>query len=98
MKKLKLQVDDLAVESFSPGRGADPRGTVRARGEDCTQGDTCVCHTAYAVCGTGPATIFSCDDTEFCESEFCETEGCASGDWRCGETVRCPTPPITPAC
>jgi hypothetical protein len=102
MKKMKLQLDDLAVESFSPGGGAGPRGTVRARG-DCTQGDTCVCDTAYAVCGTGPATIYSCDETgycesEFCESDLCETEGCASGDWRCGETVRCPTPPITPGC
>lgn len=98
MKKLTLQLDALAVESFSPGRGADPRGTVRGRGEDCTQGDTCVCETAYAVCGTGPATFYSCDYTGYCESDVCETEGCVSGDWRCGPTVRCPTPPITLAC
>lgn len=98
MKKLTLQLDDLAVESFSPGGGADARGTVRARGEGCTQADTCLCKTAYYHCGTGPATIHSCDYTEICATELCETEGCVSGDWRCGETVRCPTPPITPAC
>ena len=93
MRKLKLGLEALTVESFSAGRGADARGTVRGRGEGCTHVDTCLCETAYYYCGTGPETIFSCDYTE-----LCETEGCASGDWRCEPTVRCPTPPITPAC
>ena len=61
MRKLTLRIENLAVESFSTGQGADVRGTVRGRGEDCTQGDTCVCETAYYLCGTGPATIYSCD-------------------------------------
>lgn len=98
MKKMKLGLEGLTVESFATGQGADARGTVRARGDGCTQGDTCLCPTAYYHCGTGPATIYSCDFTEVCATEFCETEGCVSGDWRCGETVRCPTPPITPGC
>ncbi len=97
MKKMKLQIDRLAVESFAMGQDVGARGTVRGR-DGCTQGDTCLCKTAYYHCGTGPATIYSCDFTEICATEFCETEGCVSGDWRCDETVRCPTPPITLAC
>jgi hypothetical protein len=97
MKKMKLRVDALSVESFATGQDADARGTVRGR-DGCTYVDTCLCPTAYYHCGTGPATIHSCDFTEICATELCETEGCASGDWRCEKTVRCPTPPITPGC
>jgi len=62
MNKLRMDADDLRVESF-PTAGADlRRGTVRAQG-DCTWVDSCFCKTAYAVCGTGPQTIYSCDYT-----------------------------------
>lgn len=89
MKKMTLRIEGLAVESFATGQGADARGTVRGQdGEGCTQVDTCLCKTAYYHCGTGPETIFSCDYTEVC----------VSGSWQCEPTVRCPTPPITPAC
>ncbi|MDB4948373.1 MAG: hypothetical protein JWM27_1022 [Gemmatimonadetes bacterium] len=71
MSKLRLDLDELAVESFDTGTELELRGTVRAHGEgegvpfmaDCTAVDSCYCRTAYAVCGTGPATIYSCQPT-----------------------------------
>ena len=36
MRKLKLEIEELAVESFVAGDGAAPRGTVEARGDDYT--------------------------------------------------------------
>jgi len=70
MDKLRMRAEDLRVDSF-PTAGTDARrGTVRAH-SDCTLVDSCYCHTAYAVCGTGPATIYSCQYTvDTCESEF----------------------------
>ena len=38
MKKLKLEIDELAVESFVAGDGAVERGTVEARGDDASLG------------------------------------------------------------
>jgi hypothetical protein len=70
MKKLKLRVESLTVESFRPEREAAKPGTVRGHGDDCTWFESCFCETAYAVCGTGPATIHSCTYT---------------GDERCGK-------------
>lgn len=53
MKKLKLMVDALAVESFPTERVAAPRGTVQAQ-----QDTGCLCgtvdSTCYDTCG-GPA-------------------------------------------
>lgn len=89
MKKMRLQVDSLAVESFRTG-AEPPRdpGTVHGRGEDgCTWVDTCLCETAYYNCGTGPATLYSCDYTE--------TRRCFGPDT---SFQQCATPPITPAC
>lgn len=63
MKKLTLRVESLEVESFRTGaEGHDP-GTVRGHGDDCTWFDSCLCRTAYYICGTGPATIWSCTYT-----------------------------------
>lgn len=83
MKKTKLQVEHLSVESFATGQTAEGRGTVRGQADDCTWVKTCLCPTAYYHCGTGPHSIFSCDYTQ---NERCELTGL------------CPTPPITPAC
>lgn len=64
MKKLKLQIDALAVDSFRPDAGAAGRepGTVHGQAE-CTYFDTCLCKTAYYQCGTGPYTVYSCTPT-----------------------------------
>ncbi|HEX8432323.1 MAG TPA: hypothetical protein VF625_13625 [Longimicrobium sp.] len=65
--KLKLALDQLDVQSFDTGELEDGgRGTVRANGAGCTGGKSCYCDTAYAVCGTGPETVYSCaDDTSY---------------------------------
>jgi len=83
MKKMKLQIETLAVDSFATDHAADERGTVRGQAEECTWFESCLCETAYYHCGTGPHTIHSCDYTQ---------------TWRCRDTFRCPTPPITPGC
>lgn len=61
----KLRPEELSVESFETGVVIPvERGTVH--GYACTDGNTCRCPTSYAQCGTGPATIYSCQRTEFC--------------------------------
>ena len=71
-RKLSLQLDTLAVESFATD-SAPPAapGTVRAAEDesagadyfDCTCFNTCVCKTAYYWCGDGYHTIYSCNYT-----------------------------------
>lgn len=80
MKKLKLQVENLAVDSFATGAGAGEPGTVHGQAE-CTYFQSCLCKTAYYQCGTGPYTIYSCNYTN---------------DDRCGRDTsfeQCATPP-----
>jgi hypothetical protein len=62
MDKLKLRPENLTVESFTTADPDRRRGTVRGH-DDCTWFESCFCRTAYAVCGTGPATIHSCTYT-----------------------------------
>lgn len=60
MKKLKLDADQVAVESFpTDAVPAEPRGTVH--GAACTYHDSCLCPSAYYYCGDGYQTIYSCD-------------------------------------
>lgn len=61
MKKLKLQVEQLAVESFTTSDGTAPRGTVEAHGtfidNTCGAERTCgpqTCGDLYCVIGTDP--------------------------------------------
>lgn len=73
MAKIKLQLDNLAVETFETGstRGAD-KGTVVAHGSGsftcggntCNAGNTCNCPvTGDETCGLycGPQTADTCD-------------------------------------
>ncbi|WP_420125061.1 hypothetical protein [Longimicrobium sp.] len=69
MKKLRLRVENLQVESFGTSAARRGPGTVVGRGEDCTWMDSCLCDTAYYWCGTGMETIHSCDYTN---NELCE--------------------------
>lgn len=64
MRKLRLDLENLSVESF-PTAAREPAaaGTVEANAAACTCNASCVCRTAYYVCGTGPFTIHSCDYT-----------------------------------
>ena len=90
MRKLKLEMDALVVESFASDTRTDGEGTVRAHlsayYEDCGPDDTgqasCTCEptcnaqTCYA-CGTGGCTGVSCAATS-----------CLAA---CGPTFSCPT-------
>lgn len=66
MHKLRLKLDELAVESFSISPGMQNRGTVRA-GSD-TEYDTC---HGQATCGGQNTCWDSCDGV--CGSYFCGT-------------------------
>jgi hypothetical protein len=93
MKKLRMRVDELQVESFpTGGHDGRRRGTVRGHGEDCTWVDTCLCHTAYHQCGTGMETIFSC--------EYTLDDQCLRTAVDCRDTsyAQCGTRADTPAC
>jgi hypothetical protein len=54
MKKLRLDVEDLAVESFATADGADERGTVRGHEatEGCAVTESCTnCTYDDTICG-----------------------------------------------
>jgi len=76
MNKLKLDADALMVETFTPGSGEWPSGTVRgnatflqcqetARDQTCGPYDTCRAESCDHICGTyfctGPSCAGSCD-------------------------------------
>lgn len=90
MKKLRMRLDDLRVDSF-PTASMAGRGTVRAHG-DCTYVDSCLCETAYYHCGTGQETIYSCGYTVDYPCERTAVDCLDTSYQVCG------TPPITPAC
>jgi hypothetical protein len=73
MKKLRLRLEDLRIDSFTTTQAQDEKGTVF--GEQCTAETACTCPD----CPTGDA---SCDGT--CDAS-CDG-GCGSGDWSCGGT------------
>lgn len=96
MDKLRLRMESLAVESFPTAGDSVHRGTVRGHGDDCTWFDSCFCETAYAVYGTGPATIHSCTCTHDERCLATQYDACTGTEWEvCGTG----TPPVwTPAC
>jgi hypothetical protein len=65
MKKLRLQLDELNVESFTTGEGDENRGTVKGNvstlctggGRTCDDGNTCV---AGDTCGDNDTCYISC--------------------------------------
>jgi hypothetical protein len=74
MRKLKLKLEELEVESFATALGADARGTAHAHADTAIGGDT-----AYAVdpadtvvdaaSETQPDLCFTCELS-------CGTRGC----------------------
>ena len=91
MKKLELRIDNLTVESFSTAADRPAPGTVRGHGDNCTWFDSCFCDTAYAVCGTGPATIHSCTYTfdERCGRDTSYEQCVVSAQVICEHTDNC---------
>ena len=80
MKKLRLDVDSLGVESFVTAAGAKPGGTVRggAATEVCSDGPV-TCHPTYDPCDT---CATSCAGGPLCD---CLPSGCPKA------SVCCPT-------
>jgi hypothetical protein len=60
MKKLRLEVDGLAVESFATGAPREGRGTVLPNALACTVDASCACPTSPLECGTFAPTEHSC--------------------------------------
>jgi hypothetical protein len=92
MKKIRLELDTLAVESFDTTAGkSEERGTVHAHRPPYTEGLECesidVCTNwdcTYATeCGTcGATNCGTCYGEASCCPTFCGT----CYDWTCGET------------
>jgi hypothetical protein len=75
-KKLNLELEALAVDSFETSAAANGNGTVHAHDAttvchptppeyegDCTCVDSCLCPTNAYYCATVHATVISCDYT-----------------------------------
>jgi hypothetical protein len=73
-KKLRLNVDDLAVESFNPGPQVERWGTVHGA-EDTADGMT---YCARTQCMLTECVAQSCKWTE-CNNLSCLAPGCAGG-------------------
>ena len=59
-KKLRLDVDAIAVASFATAEMATARGTVRGEAA-CTCDKSCACPSAPYYCADVPPTYISCD-------------------------------------
>lgn len=66
MRKMKLALDDLAVESFAPGAKVEPRGTVQANQESGPYTDECQSCGVVSGCGGG-----GCNTNYGCGSGGC---------------------------
>jgi hypothetical protein len=80
MKKLALNVDDLAVESFETGTEKAPRGTVMA---NVTTGNQIICECTYDI----GSCDYTCPDT--CANS-CDG-GCGGGTGFCTNDETCAT-------
>lgn len=82
MSKLRLQPDDLAVETFHVTEAARERGTVF--GEQCTCPTACTCPGCPTCDGTCPVTCddYTCNGEATCAGHTCD--GTCRGDDTCG--------------
>ena len=73
-KKLNLELEALAVDSFETSAAGDGRGTVHGQAAlapqptppvyaDCTCAYSCLCPSNAYYCATVHATVISCDYT-----------------------------------
>jgi hypothetical protein len=70
--KLRLDLDDLAVDTFDTTRGEKSRGTVF--GEQCTCQTACNCETAWSCPGNASCGCDSLGHT--CQNSCVGTCGC----------------------
>jgi hypothetical protein len=88
MQKLKLQIDDLEVESFTPSRGAPGlRGTIRAHDWTfvCNTNEfTCVdCYTFQSCVGNGDPCVGATLVDHTCGNFTCNPGETCAGDKGC---------------
>lgn len=94
MSKLKLSLEELVVESFTPATDPEKRGTVMGR-ESGPFTDECQSCGVDTGCGMGG-----------CDSDFCSNNGCGptatcrgydtcAGAYTCGEVDSCRYPECT---
>jgi hypothetical protein len=91
MKKLRLNVDALTVQSFATADQASSRGTVH--GEECTCPTNCTCPGCPSCGETCPNTC----------AETCDDATCNTCDYSCWDTCQktcytwiCPCMPTEP--
>ena len=97
-QKLKLDLDDLTVDSFDTMRSAPKAGTVF--GEQCTCYTNCTCPgcpTCYASCNGSCAA--TCENTciNTCDDATCANScggGCNYSDY-CDSNAPCPSAQYT---
>jgi hypothetical protein len=92
MKKMKLHLDDLTVDTFHTTPAERERGTVM--GQQCTCYTVCTCPGCATCDGTCPADA-SCADTcwETCDDLSClATCGFTNCETKCNYTCRCKVP------
>ena len=73
MRKIKLEMDSLVVESFATAGSTDAHGTVAAH-QNPTNGHGPNCGSAYDACHTGLCT-YDCQPTyspDACPTEYPE--------------------------
>lgn len=91
MRKLRLSLENLAVESFETTRPEAGRGTVHAE-QACTCVTYCTC-PGMATCGDLTCPVQNtCNDTceDTCDNWTClVTCGFSNCETRCGTTCRC---------
>lgn len=81
MQKVRLELDELQVQSFTTtGPDASQRGTVRGNDDDCTC-QCCPTDPALNTCAaTCPNTCWdTCGDSCGCGSGDCGSGDCGSG-------------------
>jgi hypothetical protein len=83
MKKLRLEIEELSVESFATAASRSGAGTVRAF--DSTTGHQIICGCTDAGGGCASAGCGSAG----CASAGCGSAGCATGT--CTNYVTCAT-------
>jgi hypothetical protein len=82
MKKFKLQLDDLRIDSFSTTPAQTPQGTVY--GEQCTCRTNCTCPGCPTCDASCNGTCYaSCNGT--CDAACDETLDACGSDYTCGD-------------
>ncbi|MBW3572139.1 MAG: hypothetical protein KY467_13650 [Gemmatimonadetes bacterium] len=80
MRKLKLELDQLAVDSFTTAAAGQPHGTVRGAGLEAREADLTTNHPTMWSCATecGETCEATCDPTCEASCYTCFDDTCNS--------------------